>query len=78
MEATRGNKLTIFAIYLIAGLATSLLTLITCFVGAIFTVPFMVLLSAVTYLGVTGQSTVLDIVSDGQSERVFGTAPANL
>jgi uncharacterized membrane protein len=60
IEATTGNKLTLFALYLLAGLAGAIIALITCGIGILFVAPFGALLATVAYLGMTGQATVLD------------------
>ena len=74
--AMQGNKLTVLAIYLITGVLGLLLSIVTCFLGWILVVPFMALLSAVIYLGATGQQTVLDATARPNAERQFSAAGA--
>jgi len=57
-ELTNGNKLTLFAIWLVAGIAGNLLTLLTCGLGALVLVPYMMLLAPVIYLAMSGQPTM--------------------
>jgi uncharacterized membrane protein/phage FluMu protein Com len=74
IEAMRGNKLTVLAIWIVTGFLGLLVTLFTCFVGLIFVAPFGALLTAVIYLDVTGQKTVLEAPAPAlpQQERDFG------
>lgn len=55
-----GNKLTVFAIGLVAGMIGLMLVLLTCGLGALAVMPYMMILSIVIYFGVTGQPTMLD------------------
>jgi uncharacterized membrane protein/phage FluMu protein Com len=73
-EAMRGNKLTVLALWIVTGALGVLLGLVTCLVGFIFVLPFWGLLTAVVYLDVTGQKTVLDAPAPTfpQQEREFG------
>lgn len=57
MAATKGNKLTLFALALIMFFGGVALLVCTCGIGAFFVYPFGMLLYCVTYLMVTGQST---------------------
>jgi len=57
MAATKGNKLTLFALALIMFFGGAALAVCTCGIGAFFVYPFGMLLYCVTYLMVTGQST---------------------
>lgn len=50
-----GNKLVMFAVLLIVGLASGLFTCATCYVGIIFVYPYGGVLTAVAYLTATGQ-----------------------
>lgn len=50
-----GNKLVMFAVVLIVGLASLLFTCVTCYVGIILVYPFGGVLTAVAYLMATGQ-----------------------
>ncbi|MBN2023057.1 MAG: hypothetical protein JW809_09715 [Pirellulales bacterium] len=54
-QVTAGNRLTMFAIQLIAGLAGFVLIIITCLLGALAVGPYMALLVPVMYLSMTGQ-----------------------
>lgn len=54
-KATRGNKLTLFALGLLMIPVVALVTLLTCLIGYFFVVPFVQLLAVVTYLAMTGQ-----------------------
>lgn len=56
-EFTYGNKLTLFAILLVAGLVGGLINQ-ACGLAVIVVAPFMALLHAVIYLVMTGQATV--------------------
>jgi phage FluMu protein Com len=51
----RGNKLLMFAVLLIVGMASGLFTCATCYVGIIFVYPYGGVLTAVAYLTATGQ-----------------------
>lgn len=57
MAATKGNKLTLFALGLIMFFGGLAAILVTCGIGGFFVYPFGMLLYCVTYLMVTGQST---------------------
>ena len=50
-----GNKLVMFAVLLIVGLASGLFACVTCYVGIILVYPFGGILTAVAYLMATGQ-----------------------
>ncbi len=76
VEVTDGNKWTLFATYLVAGIASMVVALFTCGLGVLVVVPYMNLLAAVVYLGVTGQRTVLDTFEQPAAERDFGAAGA--
>jgi uncharacterized membrane protein len=52
-----GNKATVFLIWLVCGLGGGVIVLCTCGLGAFGVYPFLSLLNAVIYLGVTGQPT---------------------
>jgi hypothetical protein len=73
MQATDGNKLTLLAIYLVAGLGGLLFSIVTCCIGYFFAVPFLMLLWTVAYLGMTGQPTALDgLAQQPMVERPLG------
>jgi len=55
-QATKGNKLTLFALGVIGSLL-GMLGMCALFVGIFFVMPYLVLLQAVVYLRMTGQST---------------------
>ena len=55
IKITRGNAGMIFVIYLLTG-AINLVGFLACFIGMLFTLPFTVLLLAVTYLALAGQA----------------------
>ena len=57
MRATAGNKLTLFGLWLVAGLGGGLIGALTCGLGSLFVTPFMMLLACVVYLEMTGQKT---------------------
>jgi uncharacterized membrane protein len=76
IEATKGNKLTLLGLYIVAGAIALVITVLTCGLGALLAMPFMMLLSAVIYLGVTGQSTELDGPAEPAAERQFGAPGA--
>jgi len=78
-EATKGNKMTILGLYIVTGAIGIVITVFTCLLGMIVVMPFMTLLSAVIYLGLTGQSTALDASAEPTMERGFnapGAEPA--
>ena len=50
-----GNKLVMFAVLLIVGLASGAFTCVTCYIGLIFVYPYGGILTAVAYLTATGQ-----------------------
>ncbi len=56
MRFTQGNKATVFLIGIVA-LAMILISAIPCFLGWLFTLPFLGLMWAVVYLTMTGQPT---------------------
>lgn len=56
MRITEGNKATVFLIAIVA-MAMIFVTAIPCFLGWLFTFPFLGLLWAVMYLAMTGQPT---------------------
>ena len=56
-ELMQGNKLTLFAIGLVAGGLGLLLGIVTCGVGFLAVIPFLALLNVVVYLTLTGQPT---------------------
>jgi uncharacterized membrane protein len=56
-QATKGNKLTLFALGLITSGLGLVVTVFTCGIGFFFVYPYIMLLLAVTYLAMTGQST---------------------
>ncbi len=76
VEATDGNKWTLFATYVVAGIASMVVALVTCGLGVLVVVPYMNLLAAVIYLGMTGQKTVLDDLEQPAVERGLGPAGA--
>jgi hypothetical protein len=71
IAAMKGNKLTVFGLYLVTALLGFAVMLFTCGIGLFLYLPFMLLLASVVYLGVTGQRTVLDARDDPQAERAF-------
>jgi phage FluMu protein Com len=54
---TNGSKLMLFLVYLVVGIVGELLIAVTLGIGVLAVVPFFVLLTAVTYLAMTGQPT---------------------
>ncbi len=73
IEATRSNKLTLFAIWVVAICGGGLLGVLTCGLGFLLVHPFVFLLYAVTYLSMTGQP-----IGSGHgalSERRFDAPP---
>jgi uncharacterized membrane protein len=56
-DLMNGNKLTLFLIWLVAGLGGSLISVITCGLGYFAVVPFLALMAPVIYLAITGQPT---------------------
>jgi uncharacterized membrane protein/phage FluMu protein Com len=67
-QATKGNKLTIFAVGIVASGLVLALTVVTCFVGFFFVYPYAMLLFVVTYLAMTGQSTIEQFQPAGSSQ----------
>ena len=59
-DVMAGNKATAFAVLLVAGILAGLFTMLTCMIGGLAAAPYMMILTAVLYLGVTGQPTMLD------------------
>jgi phage FluMu protein Com len=57
MKVTRGNKLTLLALYLVLMGLGSVFVLMTCGLGMFFFQPFWILALTVAYLALTGQST---------------------
>ena len=53
----RGNKFTAFLIYFFVFLIGMIAMLVTCGIGSIFFMPYLILLNAVIYLQATGQAT---------------------
>jgi hypothetical protein len=76
VEATDGNKWTLFAIYVVAGLGSMVVVVLTCGLGVLLVAPYMGVLTAVIYLGVTGQRTTLDVLEQPTMERGFGAGGA--
>ncbi len=59
-EVMVGNKATVFALWLVTGIAGLLFTVLTCGLGYFGFIPYMAILNVMIYLGVTGQPTMLD------------------
>jgi phage FluMu protein Com/uncharacterized membrane protein len=74
--AMKGNKLTVLGIWIVTGVLGVLVSLLTCFIGFIFVVPFWSLLMAMIYLGVTGQKTSVDEEMPAVAPQGFGAQPA--
>ncbi len=55
-----GNKMTVFAVWLVTGILGMLFTILTCGLGYFGFIPYMAILNIVIYLGVTGQPTLVD------------------
>ena len=56
-ELTNGNKMTLFLISLVGGLAGTALVIVTCGLGIFAVAPFFSLMAPVIYLTITGQPT---------------------
>jgi phage FluMu protein Com len=54
---TRASKLMLFVVWLLASLVGGAVAMITCGIGYLAVIPFIMLLSAVIYLRITGQAT---------------------
>lgn len=67
-ELTHGNKLTLLAIFLVAGIVGNVLVLATCGLGALVVVPYMMLLAPVVYLAMSGQSVVESAAGRGMGQ----------
>ncbi len=63
-ELTRGNKLTLFLILLVFGLASVALVLLTCGLGILVVGPYGSLLIPVIYLAITGQRTADQVAAE--------------
>jgi phage FluMu protein Com len=59
-RATSGNKLTLFALFLVVFFVGGLFTLVTCGIGLFFVQAFGSLVYVVSYLAMTGQRTSVD------------------
>lgn len=55
-----GNKLTVVGIWIVAGVLAYLFTLVTCGLGALAAVPYLLIMKIVIYLSATGQPTIAD------------------
>jgi hypothetical protein len=55
-EFTQGNRLSIFAVTLLVGIAGAVFSLCTCYLGLIVYIPYMMLVFAMMYLMATGQT----------------------
>jgi hypothetical protein len=55
-EFTKGNRLSIFAVTLLVGIAGGIFSLCTCYLGLIAYIPYMMLVFAMIYLTATGQA----------------------
>lgn len=75
-EAMKGNKLTVFAIWIVAVPLGTVAGVMTCLVGFLFIAPFWALLMSVIYLSVTGQRTVLDVPAPPLPEPGLGATGA--
>ncbi len=58
-QATRGNKLTLFALGLVTMMIVAMVTLFTCLVGYFFVAPFASVVYVTAYLGMTGQGVAV-------------------
>jgi len=56
-QLTRGNKLTLFGIWLVVWLVSLVLNMVSCGLAGFFVAPYSLILAAVTYLAMTGQPT---------------------
>ena len=77
-DVMAGNKMTVFAIGIVAGFVGLLFVLITCGLGYLAVGPYMMILSIVIYLGVTGQPTMADRYAMPQEQSggtPFGPTP---
>lgn len=63
-DLMEGNKLTLFLIWLVAGLAGCAIGILTCGLGFLAVVPFLELMTPVIYLTITGQPTAEGLRSD--------------
>ncbi|MEX0675721.1 MAG: hypothetical protein WD063_01515 [Pirellulales bacterium] len=70
-SAMQGNALVFFLLFVVLSIAAALFTVLTCFIGALFAAPFVSVLFAVVYLGVTGQGTAVDGAATHVAERTF-------
>lgn len=70
-----GNKAMAFVILLVAVILACIFTFITCFLGILVAGPYVIILSIVIYLGVTGQPTMVDHYTMPQQQP--GTPPGN-
>ena len=56
-DLMEGNKLTLFLIGLVAGVAAVLLSILTCGIGYLIVLPYLAMMNAVIYLTITSQLT---------------------
>ncbi len=55
IEYMHGNKATVFGLHIVTGIVAFVVVVGTCGIGALFVVPFILLLTAMIYLQATGQ-----------------------
>jgi phage FluMu protein Com len=72
-----GNKMTVFALFLVASLVGGVFAVITCGLGIFGAVPYMWILTVMIYLGVTGQPTMIDHHMMPPEQPAPGTPPGN-
>ena len=73
-QITQGNRLTLFLLYLLSS-GIQLLGVLACCIGVFVTTPFIILLSAVAYLRMTGQPTAGMEVTPGYPAPPGGFYP---
>ncbi len=55
IEYMHGNKATVFGLHVVTGIAAAVFVVVTCGIGMLLAVPFILLLTAMIYLQATGQ-----------------------
>jgi uncharacterized membrane protein len=64
-EMTDGTKLNLFLIWLVAGIGAGVINAVTCGLGSIVSAPFLLLMTAVIYLTLSGEPTA-EMLGRGQ------------
>jgi len=76
-DLTTGNRLTLFALFLVAGLAATVSILLCC-LPYLITLPFIVLTATITYLKMAGQVTADQLPAPHKTETPFASESQEL